>query len=159
MKKLSFQDFKELCKLNMNKRHIVECMDTIKNADCLFHSGIVMPKDQISSLYNLRLQIAKEKNSLSEDYIRDFEDCVSQLKLSTSKELAITTLYGESEAFIIFYEPETKIILGVLKPINSMGLKKMEENNTETITKGYSSSFEKYSRGVFIKNWNKLSNQ
>lgn len=151
MEKLTFQKFIELCELNIDKKHIKDCIEILRNQDCIFVSGIIMEQDYISSLYNLRLEIAKENNHRSDSYIQDFEDCVFNLKNSTSIFLGITSIYSNKHHFMIFHEPEIKVILGTLK--SNSDLNSVENYNTETINSGYSSNAEKYSKGVFIHDW------
>jgi hypothetical protein len=143
MDKLSFKDFEELCEANMDKRHIDECVDVIKNNECLFFPGIVMPNSHIASLYALRLEIAKENNKLGDEYIDDFEDVVANLKKSTSKDLAITSVFGERHGYMIFYEPVTKRILGAIKSKVDNGLIKQDN-----------SSFKRYFKGVLMEDPN-----
>jgi hypothetical protein len=154
MEKLSFQDFIELCELNIDKKYVKECIEIAKNQDCIFVSGIIMEQDYTSSLYSLRLEIAKDIKRRSESYLQDFEDCVINLKNSSSLLLGITSIYGNESHFMIFYEPGTKVILGVLK--SDSDLITVENFNTETINMGYSSDAEKYSKGILIRDWKKL---
>lgn len=153
MYNFSFRTLENLCIKNIGSNYVHECLDIQKNSDCIFHSGIIGTKDHIATLYNLRFEIAKELNSFTDNYLRDFENCVFNLKNSTSKDLGITILYSEYNCFIIFYEPYTETILGVLKGDNPEGLKKIEINNLATISKGYSSGIQKYSKGQLVETW------
>jgi hypothetical protein len=54
---------------------------------------------------------------------------------------------------LIFYEPEEKKILGVLKAGRSSTLQSLEDNADQTINQGYSSSLQKYSKGALVKDW------
>ncbi len=98
-----------------------------------------MPNKHIASLYALRLKIAKENNKLGDEYIQDFEDTVANLKKSTSKDLGITSLFSEHDAYIIFYEPKNQCIVGTIKAKVDNGL----------IKEDYS-SFKRYSKGVLM---------
>src|SRR4051794_17638818 len=102
MDKLSFKEFQELCEGNMDKRHIDECVDILKNKECFFFSGIVMPNRQIASLYTLRLEIAKENNKLGDEALQDYEDAVANLNKSDSKDLALASLFSERDSYMIF---------------------------------------------------------
>jgi hypothetical protein len=115
----------------------------MENSDCLFYSGIVMPNQHIASIYKTRLEIARQDNKLSKDSIEDFEKAVSNLHSSESSQLALAAVYGEREGFLIFYEPERKIILGVLKSI--------EDDNNSLTEYGHSSGLQKYSKGVLVE--------
>lgn len=153
MDKLTFVGLNELLESNLEKKHIQEISEIVKKADCLFFPGIIMPQDHIASLYKLRLKIAKESGKLKNDYINDFERTVANLQDSKSKESGITTLDTEHNTYLIFYEPEEKNVLGVLKADRSSILQSLEDDGNQITNQGYSSSYQKYSKGVLVKEW------
>jgi hypothetical protein len=153
MSKISFTGFLKLCELNSGEKYVEEILYTIRNSECLFHPGVIMPNDHIASLYKFRLENAKESNRLSKDALNDYENTVSALLTTQSKDLALATLYNDEYGYIVFYEPVTKKILGVLKSKNPSTLQDMEEHNTATIDQGLSSGFQKYSKGELVKEW------
>jgi len=153
MEKLTFQQLNDICNLNTDKKYVADCLQILKHQDCIFETGIIMPHDQIASLYSLRFDNAKEAGKLSNDYLMDYKICVDQLDKSKSDFLGITSIYSDNFSFLVFYEPGSKMILGVLKSKNTFGIKSVEENATDTINKGFSSSAEKYSKGTFIRDW------
>jgi len=153
MDKLTFIGLSELLESNMDKKHVQEVFEMIKKTDCFFHPGIIMPHDHIASLYKLRFKIAQESGKAPDDYISDFEKTVSNLEDSKSKESGITGLSTEQNSYLIFYEPEEKKILGVLKAGRSSTLQSLEDNADQTINQGYSSSLQKYSKGALVKDW------
>ena len=153
MDKLTFQQLNYLCDVNIEEKFVKDCIQILKHDDCLFHSGIVMLRNKIASLYELRFRIAKEGNNSSEAYLADFDQCVPNLNEFKSNVIGITTITGNKDSFLIFYEPETKKILGILKSENPSGIKATEENATDIVNRGYSSGKEKYSKGVFVRNW------
>lgn len=142
-----------MCDSNANEKYVEDCIHVLKYDDCLFHSGIVMPQDHIASLYSLRLDIAKESGNCSETYLNDFGKCVQKLNESKSNLIGLTWINGSDNSFLMFYEPATKIILGILKSENPVGLKASEEYATDTVNRGNSSEAEKYSKGKFIRSW------
>lgn len=151
MSKLSFTALKELCDHNLDKRHIQEINETIKS-ECLFHPGIVMSAIDFANLYKTRFELAKNKG-LNKDYLNDFELVVSQLLNSQSAELALVTLYNDQFGFIVFYEPLTQTVLGVLKSQNQLGLRGIEKHNDEKVRQGISSGFQKYFQAELIQEW------
>jgi hypothetical protein len=151
MKELSFKLLQQLCESNVDKRHVRECLEAIKNSEGLFFPGIVMPNDHIASLYELRLGIAKERSSFGKDYIRDFEYTVANLQASSSEQLALAGLYARESNFLIFYEPDTKTILGVLKTTNIRDLNTKEQSTEEIINKYASPGLQKYCKGELVK--------
>jgi hypothetical protein len=153
MDKLTFQEFNILCNLNSDKKHVIDCIKVLNDEDCIYQSGIIMSKDHIASLYSLRFDIAQQSGKLSDEYLNDFKYCVASLDSSKSEHLGLTTICSDKGSYLVFYEPDTKVILGILKSENSLNIKSIEENTTEAINKGHSSSAEKYSKGRFIKNW------
>jgi hypothetical protein len=152
MDKPTFIKLNELVESNLEKKHVQEIFEIIKNADCLFFPGIIMPQDHIASLYKLRLKIAKESNKLQNDYIDDFERTVSNLQDSKSKDSGITWLIAENSGYLIFYEPVEKNILGVLKIGRPSTLQSIENTN-QMVNQEYSSGFLKYSKGELVKEW------
>jgi hypothetical protein len=153
MDNLTFQEFNILCNLNIHKKHVIDCLQILNNEDCIFHSGIIMSKDHISSLYSLRFGIAQQSGKLSDEYLNDFKYCVANLDSSKSELLGLTFFFSDKGSYLVFYEPDTKVILGILKSESSRNIKSIEENTADAISKGHSSSAEKYSKGRIIKNW------
>ncbi|MEO6233350.1 MAG: hypothetical protein ABJB11_08235 [Ferruginibacter sp.] len=153
MDKLTFQQLNFLCDLNVDKKYVKDCIQILKHQDCIFETGIIMPHDHIASLYNARFNNAKEGGKLTIDNLTDYENCVDRVNKSKSKFLGITSVFSDQNSFLIFYEPDNKIILGVLKSKNSSDIKDIEESATDSKKLGYSSSTEKYSKGIFIRNW------
>ena len=153
MEKLTFNELKSLCVINVDKKYVDECLQVLKNEDCIFESGIIMPRDSISNLYTLRFDIAKQSGKLSNDYLKDIESCVDQLSKSKSDLVGLTFVHNDSNSFLIFYEPDTETIIGILKSQSSLDIQSLEENATETVDRGFSSNAEKYSKGTFIRDW------
>ena len=115
MEKLSFLDFTRLCELNVQKKYVSECLNYIKNEDCLYRTGIVMPYDRTLSLYQLRLKIAKDSDKADPNYILDFEGIVQNMEQVRSESVGITTLFANEFSYCIFYEPKGLLILGILR--------------------------------------------
>lgn len=75
-----------------------------------------MPQNQIASLYKLRLEIAKDHGKFDDACIKYNEIIVSNLQQSNLNELGITWLNTDHDgSYLIFYEPDTLNILGILK--------------------------------------------
>lgn len=115
MAKLTLEELQEMCKRNLNERHVREVLEIISKSEFRFHPGIVQPQDSLASLYKLRLEILKGKGTTDIDFLDDYERTVSKLQMSKSNSLAITSLLLKDLGFVIFYEPETKTILEVIK--------------------------------------------
>lgn len=153
MDKLTFQHLNSICELNIEKKHVSKCLQLLQHEDCIFDSGIIMPQDHIASLYEFRFNNAKESGRLESEFLLDYKNCVDQLNLSTSDFLGITSVYGENIVFMIFYEPHNKMILGVLMSKTSESIESIEEHASEIVGKGLSSGNEKYSKGIFVRDW------
>lgn len=130
MNKLTFQQLNILCDLNIDRKHVEECIQVLKNEDCIFESGIVMPRNHISSIYNLRFSIAKESGNFSKDFLADYQECIIQLDKSKAGFLGITSIHGDNKSFLIFYEPDAKKILGILKLKSEFNIKNLEEKQS-----------------------------
>jgi hypothetical protein len=153
MNKPTFEEFIEICKLNANEKYISELLKIVKELDCIYTSGIIMPYNHILDIYTLRLKIAEENKHLSENEILDFKYCVNNISKSNSENIGILNLRTEHNFFMIFYEPNPKIIFGIIKFTETETLKNIEDYNDEIMQKGYSSSAQKYSKGKLIKEW------
>ncbi len=151
MKNISFTDFGQLCERNRDKKYVSEIIEAILNSVCLFHPGVVLPNKRIADLYQFRFEIAKEKRKEDPEKIIDYENAVAQLHKTSSDFLATAWLQSEIYFFFVFYEPETRTILGVLKG-NSL-LKDAENNFDHHLQKGLAVTAEKYIKGQRVKDW------
>ncbi len=73
-----------------------------------------MPYDRMFSLYSLRLEIAKD-NIRDTDYIRDFEYTIENMKKIKSNDIGLVSLHADVYSYIVFYEPDNEIIIGILR--------------------------------------------
>lgn len=131
-----------------------DCLFVMENEECIFHKGLVMSQEHIASLYTLRFNNAKGSGKWNIDRLSDYEKCVSNLRVSKSSTLGITSIYGNDNMFLIFYEPDTQNVLGALKSKNYENLQKIEQDASASIKHGQSVGYEKYNKGLFIQNWN-----
>ena len=118
--KLSFKQFNQLCDQNSEAKYVNECIDIIKNKECLFHPGISSPYDRALSLYELRLSIAKDGNRHDVNYLADFEALVENIRNKKSDYIGITSISGNDFSYLVFYEPNSQLILGILRGVSSM---------------------------------------
>ena len=149
----TFQRFLEMCELEATKKYISELLSIIKNSDCIYNSGIIMPRDHILNIYKVRLEIAKESKRLSVEEILDFSNCVKNIEETDSENIGIVNLTAENNLYMIFYEPSQKKIVGIIRFNQIDAMKNSEIYNDDTIEKGYSSKSEKYSKQNLIKSW------
>jgi hypothetical protein len=149
IKELSFEELQTLFELNLDKKHVSDAIQIIKTSDCHFYPGIIMPQEHIASLYSLRYEIKKEgaslgQSSLGAEYLSDYEQTVANLTASSSESLGLAGLYCYANSFLIFFEPDTKKILGILKS-------RSNEHTKEMIEKPFApEGFEKYSKGILV---------
>jgi hypothetical protein len=153
MRKPTFEDFIELCKLNTENIYVTELLDITKDSDCIYSSGIIMPYEHILDVYTTRLEIAEENKELSENEILDFRSCVNNISKFKSENIGILNLATENNFYMLFYEPKENRIIGIIKFLKTESLKDIENRNDETIQKGFSSNGQKYSKGELIKEW------
>jgi hypothetical protein len=149
--KLSFKQLNQLCNQNLEAKYVNECIDIIRDTECLFHPGISSTYDRALSLYELRLKIAKDGNRQDISYLADFEVLVENIRNKKSDYIGITSIYGNGFSYLIFYEPNSQLILGILRAVSSMT--DAENLATEHVASGLTSGMEKYSKGLFIRNW------
>jgi hypothetical protein len=149
--KLSFKQLNQLCDQNLEAKYATECIDIIKNKECLFHPGISLPYDNALSLYELRLRIAKDGNRQDVNYLADFEALIENIRNKKSDYIGITSIYGNDFLYAIFYEPNSQLILGILRGVSSMT--DAENLTTEHVASGSTSGKEKYSKGIFMGYW------
>ncbi len=148
MEKLSFEGLQKFFELNLDKKHVSDAIKIIDSSDCLFFPGIITPQKHMASLYSLRLEIAKERSTLGLEYLSDYEKTVANLSTSSSESLGLAGVYSNSNSFLIFFEPETRKILGVLKSTSNEHTIAMMNSPDE------GEGFEKYSKGQLVKEWN-----
>ena len=144
MNKFTFKKLQKLLELDLDKKYASYILEIIKNSDCLFNPGIIMPKEHIASLYRLRFEIAKERSSLGQEYLKDYERTVTNLSTSLSENLCLTGLYTSTNSFLIFFEPVNRKILGILKSTSNDQTVAMVSNLNEA------ADFEKYSKGQLV---------
>lgn len=81
MNKISFQEFKDMCILNVRKKYAKNILNLMNEKVYTFHSGIIGEQKYLSALYETRLKIAKESSKLNELEIKDYSElCKSNEK-------------------------------------------------------------------------------
>lgn len=150
MEYLTFEQLVYMCEQNKHKQHVALCLDLLTNQTCIFIDGIREAKGHIADLYRFRYEMVMEQASVTTTYLTDFENCVKQLEQSTSPLLGITDIIGDSHSYLIFYEPDTNDILGVLVYASVEGIAQHEAYVNDVVAKGYSCSGEKYEKGILI---------
>ena len=152
MEKLIFQQLNFLCDSNVSEKYMLEILQILKNEDCIFIKGIIESRSHIASLYSLRYDMAKKENKkLTSEQLKDYENCVIKLKNSNANFAGITSVHSNLNSFLIFFEPDSKTIFGVLKSKSSTGIENLEDQEAENVKKGFSSNLEKYSKGCFVR--------
>jgi hypothetical protein len=104
-----------------------------------------MSQDYISNLYQLRFENAKERSKFGEEYLNDYEQTVVKLKTSKADTLGLTSVFSDAIYFLIFFEPATKKVLGILKTTPNDHSIELVDNTDRA------SGFEKYSKGTLIE--------
>jgi len=115
MKGIPFQEFKNMCILNIKKKYSKGILNLLNEEVYTFHSGVIGEQKYLSALYETRLKIAKKSNKLSELEIKDYQNCVTQMKKTTSEKIGICSLYTQNYSFLIFYVSPNLALLGILK--------------------------------------------
>lgn len=115
MKEILFQEFKNMCILNIKEKYSKDILNLLNEEVHTFNSGIIGEKEYLSALYATRLKIAKKSSGLSKLEIKDYQNCVTQMKKTTSEKIGICSLYTQNYSFLIFYVSPNLKLLGILK--------------------------------------------
>lgn len=115
MKGIPFQEFKNMCILNIRKKYAKNILNILKEEVHTFHSGIIGEKEYLSALYATRLKLAKKSSRLSELEIKDYQNCVTQMKKATSEKIGICSLDTQNYSFLVFYVSPNLELLRILK--------------------------------------------
>lgn len=116
---ISLEAFIQIVEKNTARKYVKECLYLIRRYPEAFNAGITMPYADTYSLYTLRLRIAKEKNATSE-FIHDFEQLIEEMGLLQAEKMGISWIDlmrsadGVIFSYMIFYEPDSEHVLGIL---------------------------------------------
>ena len=143
--------------LNLEKDNSIaqECLNAMLNQEVLFNPGFEQEKEQLTSLYNLRLNMAKDinKDKFKEDEISNWESAIENLKNSSAKTLVLNWVRSEFRHFMMFWDYDTERLAGIFYLYPKSSIKKQEEYNEDIIERGFSVSSIKYNSGRMVKNW------
>lgn len=108
-----------MCILNVRKKYAKNILNLMNEKVYTFHSGIIGEQKYLSALYETRLKIAKESSKLNELEIKDYQNCVSQMKKATSDKIGMCSFYTPNYFFLIFYVSPNPELLRILRFENS----------------------------------------
>lgn len=144
----------DLIKLLQVKSTIaLECLHSIQNETILFNAGIKKDKVELTSLYKLRLEIAKDNSKFQIDEIASWETAITILEASKSVALFLSRITSERKTYFIFSDTTTKELEAIYFLNNSSSIEEQERNYDQIIEKGYSVSTIKYDKGEEIRCW------
>ncbi|WP_445710935.1 hypothetical protein [Flavobacterium sp.] len=144
----------DLIKLLQVKSTIAfECLHSIQNETILFNAGIKKDKVELTSLYKLRLEIAKDNSKFQIDEIASWETAITILEVSKSVALFLSRITSERKTYFIFSDTTTKELKAIYFLNNSSSIEEQERNYDQIIEKGYSVSTIKYDKGEEIRCW------
>ena len=144
----------DLIKLLQVKSTIaIECLHSIQNETILFNAGIKKDKVELTSLYKLRLDIAKDNSKFQIDEIASWETAITILEASKSVALFLSRITSERKTYFIFSDTTTKELEAIYFLNNSNSIEEQERNYDQIIEKGYSVSTIKYDKGEEIRCW------
>jgi hypothetical protein len=150
---MNFKETLEGLKLENENCIAQECKNEMLNSEILFNSGFEQEKKRLTSLYKLRLRIANENATHKKDELLSLEIAVKNLENSSAELLNLNWLRTELKLFLIFWDNESKKLVGIFYLYQKTSIQKTEENYLESIERGNSVSAIKYEKGKFIKEW------
>ncbi|GAA4731072.1 hypothetical protein [Flavisolibacter ginsenosidimutans] len=149
-KVLTFETLDTICQLNIDKDYVADCLKIMREEKCFFFDGVVLPQEHTASLYRLRLEIKKDNKNPNHQLITDWEKAVVNIENSKSRNIGLTSIIGEVDNFLIFYEPFTRKILGVSKTKSSDVFQNLEKKFKEKDIYGLG-GFELYNKAIPTK--------
>lgn len=133
----------------------VECLNSMLNQEILYNEGIRQEKQKLTSLYSLRLNIAKDlhKNIYKKEELENWENAIKDLKKSNCEKLLLNTIITERKIFFLFWDA-LSIKLEAIYYLNSkLSILDQELYNDNIVKKGLSVSSVKYKNGHRVKDW------
>ncbi len=152
---MNFENTIKNLKLEKNNSIAQECLNEMLSRQVLFNPGFEQEKEQLTSLYDLRLNMAKDinKDKFKEDEISNWESAVENLKKSAAKKLVLNWVTSEFKHFMIFWDYDSERLAGIFYLYPKSSIKEQEEYNSDIIKRGFSVSSLKYDSGQMIKKW------
>lgn len=148
---------KTVQKLKLEKENSIaqECLNLMCNSEIFFNSGFEQEKEQLTNLYLLRLNMAKDLNreKYKSDEISNWELAMENLKKSSAKKLELNWVSSEFKHYTMFWNCESERLAGIFYLYPKRSMKEQEEYNSEIIEKGFSVSSKKYNQGRITKEW------
>ena len=152
-KKIQLNDLIKSLQDKANSTFAKECLYCIQNDTILFNAGIKKDKTELTSLYKLRLEIAKDNSKFQIDEIASWETAITILEHSKSVALFLSMVMSERKTYFIFSDVTTKIVEAIYFLQNATSIEEQEKNNDQIIEKGYSVSTIKYIQGEEVRRW------
>src|ERR1043165_843048 len=109
---LDVQAFRTMCEANKDKAYVQDLIDVLNSADSTYNKGFIASQEHLASLYRFRFGLAKKYGSRAN--LQNYEDVVVSLEQTSSTEIGAIIVGGNSKLYLLFYEPQTQIILGIL---------------------------------------------
>ncbi|CAM4085164.1 MULTISPECIES: hypothetical protein [Flavobacterium] len=150
-KEIQLTDLNKL--LQVKSTIAMECLHSIQNETILFNAGIKKDKVELTSLYKLRLDIAKDNSKFQKNEIASWETAITILEASKSVALFLSRITSERKTYFIFSDTTTKKLEAIYFLNNSNSIEEQERNYDQIIEKGYSVSTIKYDKGEEIRCW------
>ena len=104
-------------------------------------------------VYSDRLKMAKEKIVESSYDLVEFDQLVSNMTNSKSDEIGFTMFHTDNFSSLVFYEPDTNLVLGILRASKNNNLRLIEANYEGQIQMGIHLYSTKYLKGNIVKEW------
>jgi hypothetical protein len=152
---MTFENTIHNLKLEKDNSIAQECLNVMRNGEVLFNSGFEQEKEQLTSLYSFRLNMAKDlnKDKYKADEISNWELAIKNLKTCSAKKLELNWVSSEFKHFMLFWNCESEQLAGIFYLYPKRSIKEQEKHNSEIIEKGFSVSSIKYDCGRIIKEW------
>lgn len=158
---MDFKDTIENLKAQSDNPLVAECLESMINEDVLFNGGFTQDKQKLSSLYSLRLNMAKDLNrdKFKKDELKNWEIAVNSLNKSSCEELRLNWVHSEQKTFMLYWDASTDKLEALFYLYSKSSMTEQELNNDKIIEQGYSVSSVKYAKGTRVKDWKKAPNR
>lgn len=152
---MNFEETIQNLKFEKDNALAQECLNEMLNGQILFSPGFEQEAKRLTSLYDLRLRMAKgiNKSKFKDDVLSNWSIVVENLKNCSAKKMKLNWVRTESKHFMLFWNAESKKLTGIYYLYPEISIQQQEYNNQAYIQRGYSVESAKYINGKKVKSW------
>ena len=107
---MAFEEIVENLKKAKNHSVASTCLAAMTNEEVFFHKGFSKAKTDLTSLYTLRLDMAKTLNRdrFKDDELLIWENAIQNLENCDSQELTLNWVKAADRTYMMFWNTESK---------------------------------------------------